>query len=910
MAEVWTAQLHIADGSSSEDAPEIAYAERLDDRGQVARLYILAEPERPGSEQFIEDLVTGLGEEFVSGTGSLTGLVQRAIRGRDDDLLDWNRESLPRDQASYGLSCLILREDGGSLAQQGPSLVLYRQGKRLLRRRPAAERSTRALGTAEAGAPEFSQIVLEAGDWALLISSNAGSVLGDEALASLRGLQAEDVLPALYPHVRHVERLSALVVAPEPLTTEFRPLAAASAGEGSDGGEDPGAGAAVEEQADEAAEGEDAAGLPEAPIRHTSDELSEQEPPYAEEVEEAEEAEAALEERTSIGGALAALRQRLFGRGSGVDPWEGEQRGPEPEAMRETVPAGDTPAAGREAGSEAGVAEEAGAGDEAGAEDEGQLSLAGDFDPEPGRGAEDGASVRVAAEEGSVEADSPADDDDDSAGGASAADEGPAGEAAPPGAARDEEETGPTGTVEYRFEAETTPLPRLETQLAQVSGAWPANPFAVRAAPILDTADDVDASRIALPLFGLRGSIPTFRRRAPARSDDDWESRATWRPIALGLSALVVALVVVAGALLVPDLVNDSERTDFDRFVEEARLGLTTATLNAEPEAARSELALALAAAGAALELRPLDANVLLLEQEIAAALEQANAIVRPPGLATLLDLGPRAALGLVQLGGGSVFLLDEAGGRVIALDLESGASGPIFETGGRYLYIGEFADVQASRPVGIHWTGTSSQASLTVLDDEGNLFRFSEAGGMEAYRVPNAEVLGSADGVTSGQAGLYVLDADGGVVWLFPLRSDGSLGSGSPAITRTDLGAATDLVLSEGAGDPVLFIASADGRIRRFREGTDQGFPIVLDRPLLVPASISLGRLSGLIYVVDRGNNRVLAISRNGEIVAQLRDERLAGVRGVQVDEINQVAYYLTASSLLTSTLPAILTR
>ena len=85
----------------------------------------------------------------------------------------------------------------------------------------------------------------------------------------------------------------------------------------------------------------------------------------------------------------------------------------------------------------------------------------------------------------------------------------------------------------------------------------------------------------------------------------------------------MVALVVVARALLVPDLVNDSERTDFDRFVEEARLGLTAATLNAEPEAARSELALALAAAGAALELRPLDANVLLLEQEIAAALDR-----------------------------------------------------------------------------------------------------------------------------------------------------------------------------------------------------------------------------------------------------------------------------------------------
>ena len=66
MAEVWTAQLHIADGSSSEDAPEIAYAERLDDRGQVARLYIVAEPERPGSEQFIEDLVTGKRDDMES----------------------------------------------------------------------------------------------------------------------------------------------------------------------------------------------------------------------------------------------------------------------------------------------------------------------------------------------------------------------------------------------------------------------------------------------------------------------------------------------------------------------------------------------------------------------------------------------------------------------------------------------------------------------------------------------------------------------------------------------------------------------------------------------------------------------------------------------------------------------------
>ena len=101
MAEVWTAQLHIVGGEATEEAPEIAYAERLDDAGRTVRLYLLAEPDRPGSEQFLADLVTDIGEEFVSGSGSLTGLIQRAIRERHLDLLDWNRNSLPRDQAIW-----------------------------------------------------------------------------------------------------------------------------------------------------------------------------------------------------------------------------------------------------------------------------------------------------------------------------------------------------------------------------------------------------------------------------------------------------------------------------------------------------------------------------------------------------------------------------------------------------------------------------------------------------------------------------------------------------------------------------------------------------------------------------------------------------------------------------------------
>ena len=213
-AENWTAQLHIADGVASEDAPEIAYAERSDDRGRSAALYILAEPDRPGSEPYIGDLVSRIGEEFLEADGSLTGSLQRVIRDRHEELLDWNRTSLPRDQASYGLSCLLIRDGDVFLMQMGPCLAYYRRDGRLLRRRPTTEGAQGPLGGADTSAPEFSQLQLGSEDWVLLISSEVARSVGEEAIASLRDTPVEDVLPLLYPQLRALARVSALVVAP------------------------------------------------------------------------------------------------------------------------------------------------------------------------------------------------------------------------------------------------------------------------------------------------------------------------------------------------------------------------------------------------------------------------------------------------------------------------------------------------------------------------------------------------------------------------------------------------------------------------------------------------------------------------------------------------------------------------
>jgi hypothetical protein len=997
MAEVWTAQLHIADGKASEDAPEIAYAERRDERGRVARLYLLAEPERPGSEQFIDEFVTAIGEEFVEGAGSLTGILQRAIRQRHEDLLDWNRNSLPRDQASYGVSCLIQRGDDWYLAQMGPSLIYYREDGRLLRRRPSSERSTPAIGTNETGAPEFSELNLGPTDWALLISSDVGATLPDDLLHSLRGLPAEDVLPSLYPHLRQRPRLSALVVAPDPsgalAPPEDVPEPASEvpappsdvstpasnlstpASDASDPTGDVIAHAAPSASTASASTPSASTPVPdsEPTVSATKQELS-IEPASQAPLEQGQADSAALggerssaespaalppssqdemppgtavpspaatarpedfaeDDRTPIGTAIRQAARGLFaplGRlfradtGPKDDLWD-------PPSPAPSVPAKPVPDSQIAPAATEGTAEEhAGSPSSAAATDAEAADLADDDGPLDdssfvAENSDDGAGAAQAdpnqlsldsalkdeqeappddPTQGSPSQDREAAQDDDASRSAGSAANPESGAEAASGDAP------PSGTVEFRLQAENSELGQLQAQLATTAATWPTNPFTANPAPVLDTADAVDARRIVRPLFGLGTSMPSFRRRSATRRPNDYGGGAGIRSVLLGLAGLVLALTVVAGALLVPDLITDSERSEFDQFLEDARQGLTAATLTTDPAVARLELELAQAAVVSAQELRPLDLEATILEQEIVATLQQANAIVRPPELIELLNFGPQSTLGFLQINGDTAFILDDAARRVFAADIVSGQTSVIFEAGQEYLFIGEFGGVSAGNPIDIEWTATTLGASLTILDDAGQLFRYSETGETDAYRTPNPEVVGSADGLTTDASAIYLLDATGGVVWRFPVLAGGILDSGQTAIGRAELGAATDLAIAPDAGGGTIFVSSSDGRIRRFVDGRDQGFPLTLDRPLLVPTSLVVTEAANVLYLVDRGHDRVLVVSLAGDVLLQIRDTRLAGVRGVFVDEPNQQIYYVTASTLLVSAMPVPLRR
>lgn len=909
-AQYWTAQLHIHAGVASEEAPEIAFAERSDEQGRPVALYLVAEPNRPGSERFLEEFVTQIGQDFLNTPGSLTGALQRAIRNRHEELLDWNRGSLPRDQASYGLSCLLTRGREVYLAQLGPSLAYVRSGNQVRAQQPLTDRATRPVGVADIAAADFTRLTLGEGDYALLVSSNVRAALPEVALNALRDLPPDALLSALYPLLRTLPRVAALVITPLPSAVEQRSAVA------------PATSAIAEAQAAAA-----------VPVGAAPPTVPPEKAALPAEPKQAEE-EDLYPARTPVGEALAAgvrsllgMIGRRFRERSSRRLAEGEMAPPSPapttllppfapplstptldratpEESRESWPVfTPRPVVGWEEATLPGEATDA-AAEEAIASDEPVAAEVESREPE------NDVERLLAAHAAEDEARDDLDDEPPGAaptaleGDEAAADfEHESGE--PGDADLPPDVPAPSRTREHHFAPAQMPLAGLELQIA----TWPANPFTPAPPPVLASAADVDLAQTSGPLIGLRATVPNLRRRRrerPARAPGGsrpWQQ--SWAPIVLVLGVALLALIGVAGGLLIPDLLSESERSRFDLLLDEAQLRNGEARLATDPEVVRSELELALTAATEALALRPDDPEARAVQQDIESALGQLNVIVQPTDLTLVRDLRAEvrddAPLSTVQIGGEGAYLLDEGLGVVFAAPIDGSAPGIVFRAGDTYRLAGEVEGVVAAVPISMQWARTEGGESLIVLDRNQRVYRYTPEGGVEALSIPEAETLGSADAVSVHGGAIYLLDATGGTVWRYVTVPDGSLLPGANVITRTTLDSASELVVDEA-----IHIASRDGRIRRFVAGEEQPFPMSgLDRPLLVPASLTVGEQSGHLYAADRGNHRIVIFSADGRLLAQVRDAQLTGVRGVAVDEANGRLYYLTPTALLVSALP-----
>ena len=1041
-AEVWTAQLRIVKGEASEESPEIAFAERYGSGNRRDRLYIVAEPARPGSERFIGEMVTRIGEEFLTTEGSLTGTMQRILRARHAELRDWNRRSLPKDRASYGLSCLLLREGPSLLCQLGPSLAYTRHGSAIAQHAPHEKRAARALGVAEVANPEFQHVEFGTDGYALLISRAAHEIFSDVVRERLQEISPDEVLAFLYPFLSTLPSVSALVVAPLPAVAYLTPPpgdvdAAAVLPQGDESRPDAKPIEAEPVSRGTREMGEAASAAPIAPPpglegdraaadgisaeRHDGPSPAPTGPGGSSETPVGTSPAHVGVLDTIVGGwrRILGWRQRI----AGDDPWkavEPETASSAPQGRRHDIPKTETAAPPPLGDLLDGSAAAAGSiaadridpatlvpppfepaefrlpdrpnetpstpnGDDplAPAAPDGELadpssnespSQKDDISGEPesihGLG---GRRESAAPGHGSPQSDPrrPTESRDEDVGGPALAPPpplehdpvrtgDPPGGDDPPAHASLLDSGAAVATPSQAVTLSRIPvfplslpqqppsappflaggsLPSAATKVAQPAAAtavaepmlgqvswlegahtfepadfviesavtaqpeaWPANPFSPLPHVLPPEKRDLDAASVANPLFGLRRIVPNLRARRLAHRPEAGRGRiwrTNWTAAVLVLGGTIGVLLVIGGALLVPDLLRESQSDQVDELIAEARLRFRAASLAQEPQIVREELELAVASVAEALESEHANEEAVVLQAEIETALQRINLIVRPDDVAVALDLGvlvaPPFALGEVEIGQSEIYLLDESGGRVFAWPIE-GTGEPA-----TVLRQGELVGGAAvAAPIDIHWSVTES--SLYILDAERQLFRYAPGAGLSSVGLPDAATLGSVDAVTTEGTVVYLLDVAGGSVWRYGAGPDGSLVSGMPVLERTELAGANSVVVA-GA----IFVASNDGRLRRFFGGGEQAFTEVgLDRPLLFAASLKLGSQTGLIYAVDRGNNRVVVFDSSGNLRLQIRDDLLAGLRGVAVDEAAGRLYYVTPDALLTSTLPA----
>ena len=779
--QVWTSHLRIAGGNAVEDAPQIAFSERRDRRGRLVRIYLLAESASSAGDNFIETFVARVGEAFDPTRRSLTGALTEALEDRHEELRHWNREHLPAQQVSYGVSCAILREgDAGILAQAGPSLAVLAgdptSGLRELQVRahrgddPVAQ----PIGGSGALAVQFFPMPTAADGWALLLTSNAARLVDAAGRVGLGRLAVDDVLRNLYPGLRKFSPSAALVIALPP-------------GEGSPSG-----------------------GRRSAP---------------------------------EVPGALG-----------GESP-SGESASPDPTVAPRSDAALDV---GRDL-----VRDEQ--PDVARTELEATEQVAADVRP---------AGLRRLLQRG--EAAAPAADPD-------------AGESG-----------GDTRMAELGagVAASFSSPPALR-------GGWPSNPFAVVDLPVLAVAAGpaTGAPSWERPLMNLGDEIPAPSAHRPELERKSKRRAPPLRTTLLALGLMAIVLAGVAAALLLPTLLSRGDE-QFSQQIEQARQGLAAAALGVDLESSRASLRQARGDVNLALEHKPLDQQALDLRVEIEAALAELELVVVPTELTTLVDLGrfgPSIALGTVRRSGDRLYALDDAGGRVFSISPE-GVASVVFTEGAALDAAGER---RAARPISLAPDGEA----LWVLDSAGQLFRLDPAGAL-LVGLPELERLGSLDAIAVSDSGLWVLDARGGAVWLFPRTAPDErlqLGAPSRMTPRTDLAAGTEIAIAaQSDGSVAILITLSDGRLRRFVDQEERPLTLEgLDREPLAPASISVGEPSGLIYLADRGNDRVLILGPDGALSRQIASEQLRGVRGVAVDEASGRLIYAFESVLLTSPLP-----
>lgn len=244
------------------------------------------------------------------------------------------------------------------------------------------------------------------------------------------------------------------------------------------------------------------------------------------------------------------------------------------------------------------------------------------------------------------------------------------------------------------------------------------------------------------------------------------------------------------------------------------------------------------------------------------------------------LNLAKEGASGdKVALSGGQMIILDKPGASVYGVGISQKSSqilggGKLFENASQVAAFGEKVFVLTSEGIVESDKASGKQALDIETDDE-----WEEIADIFAYG-----------------GNLYLLDQSG-VIWKYPAIEAG-LGARQRWIkgeVKPDFSNSVSMTI-----DGSIWILKADGVILKFTQGLLDAFGVAgLDKPFSSPSIIYTDDDQENLYILDKGNLRVVVLDKSGEYDAQYIWSGISGVSDMVVSESEKKILLLSGNKI-----------
>jgi hypothetical protein len=375
------------------------------------------------------------------------------------------------------------------------------------------------------------------------------------------------------------------------------------------------------------------------------------------------------------------------------------------------------------------------------------------------------------------------------------------------------------------------------------------------------------------------------------------------------MAGIAVAIPLVVAFVVVTFYLQRSAAEQQEALVNETLRAVETAR-QADGQDAPVLWGAALETAEEALQTAPQDEEILALRAEARGWLDQFGRVLRPE-FVSLWDYGSSGDRRLVA-SRMQLFVLDAREDQVNQHPLNQARSRVTGEQLSLVAYRGQsVGDEEIGELRDLVWlSGGSSQAGdvLLVLTADNHLLRHSLSWGLSWVPFDSQLTPDNVTAMSPYDGKLYVLDALQNQIWRFPSSGDG-FGPAEHyfAVPSPDISNAIDMTI-----DGAVYVLLANGQIYKFFGGESQPYQITgLPEPLQRPkALVSEGdATSGALYVVDAGAQSIVALTKAGEFIFQIKgdDDALSGLEDLAIEEESRTLFVLANGYLFSVALPTL---